>query len=99
MHMCMQVCAEKLQAALAGVEGFVRYLEDVAEVTAAIAPLDRRLVKVTNLYNVAQEFDVPVAEEEMALYRSLFPLFRNLKVQWWSLCVLCRRYYSYHLIL
>lgn len=62
------------------VEDFVRYLADVDGVLSALPDLEARLQVVTNMYNVTQHFEVKVQEEEMALYKSLFPQFRHLKV-------------------
>ncbi len=59
---------------------FVRYIEDVENVISTIQLTDKRMVLVTNMYNVTQQFDVHVPDEEMALYKSLFPQFRHLKV-------------------
>ena len=59
---------------------FIQLLADVSEVEASIPHLESRLTTITNLYNVAQQFEVYVCEEEMALYKSLFTRFRQLKV-------------------
>ncbi len=61
--------------------GFVRYLEDVDNVISTMQPIEKRMVVVTNMYNVMQQFNVQVSDEEMALYKSLFPQFRHLKVR------------------
>lgn len=63
------------------VVGFVCYVQDVENVISAIALIEKRMIVATNMYNVAQQFEVQVADEEMALYKSLFPQFRHLKVQ------------------
>ncbi len=59
---------------------FIQLLADVTEVEAAIPHMENRLTVITNLYNVAQQFEVRVTEEETALYKSLFTRFRILKV-------------------
>ena len=61
-------------------EDFVCYLNSVEEVSAVIPSLERQLQIITHLYNVAQEFAVTVAEEQMALYKAIFPQLRYLKV-------------------
>ena len=61
-------------------EDFVCYLNSVEEVSAMIPSLERQLQIITHLYNVAQEFAVTVAEEQLALYKAIFPQLRYLKV-------------------
>ena len=61
-------------------ESFAQYLDSVEEVKAALPKMEEELLTSTNLYNVAQEFEVSVPGEEMALYKALFPQFRLLKV-------------------
>lgn len=63
------------------VKAFIQFLIDVDAVGAAIPLMERTLRIITNLFNVAQQFDVLVTEEEMALYKSLFPQFRYLEVR------------------
>ena len=62
------------------VHSYIGYLNNVDSVSAAIPLVEKRLLNVTNIYNVAQQFDVEVCLEEMALYKSLFPQLRHLKV-------------------
>ncbi len=57
-------------------------MQDVENVISAIALIEKRMIVATNMYNVAQQFEVQVADEEMALYKSLFPQFRHLKVHY-----------------
>ena len=59
----------------------MRYLLDVEEVVSIVPPAEREMLTITNLYNVAQEYEVSVPEEEMARYKALFPQFRYLKVR------------------
>ena len=69
-------------------DAFIQFLSDVEEVEASIPQMESRLTTITNLYNVAQQFEVHVSEEEMALYKSLFTRFRQLKVSYVArLCV------------
>ena len=75
-----QIAVDKLLGTPTDVESFVHYLGHVEEVTAMIPPAERELLTLTNLYNVAQDFQVPVPDEDMALYKTLFPQFRYLKV-------------------
>ena len=46
-----------------------------------IPSMEKQLQTITHLYNVAQEFAVTVAEEQMALYKAAFPQLRYLKVR------------------
>ena len=62
-------------------EGFVHFLNSVEDVTAMIPSMEKQLQTITHLYNVAQEFAVTVAEEQMALYKAAFPQLRYLKVR------------------
>lgn len=59
---------------------FVEFLDDVDNIEVEIPELEKKMTNITNLYNVAQQFDVHVCETDMALYKSLFPQFRQLKV-------------------
>ncbi len=59
---------------------FIHYLSDVDSVVSSIPQIEKSLLTATNMYNVVQQFDVSVKAEEMALYKSLFPQFRHLKV-------------------
>ena len=70
----------------ADMSAFIQFLSDVTRVEGSVPHMETRLTTITNLYNVAQQFDVRVCEEEMALYKSLFTRFRQLKV-----CLLCMR--------
>ncbi len=62
------------------VVAFVCYVANVENVISAVPLIEKRMIVATNMYNVAQQFEVQVADEEMALYKSLFPQFRHLKV-------------------
>ena len=57
------------------------YLTSVEGASAMIPSLERQLQIITHLYNVAQEFAVTVADEQMALYKAVFPQLRYLKVR------------------
>ena len=76
----MQSCTEKLLSTPTDINSFIQYLSDVDEVSSAIPEMENRLLFITNLHNVAQQFDVVVTKEEIALYKALFPQFRHLKV-------------------
>ena len=43
---------------------------------------------IAKMYAVADEFDVPLPPEELALYRTLLPSFTHLKVSYTGLCCL-----------
>ena len=62
------------------VDNFVDFLANVDKIEAAIPNMEKRLTTITNFYNVAQQFEVSIHDVEMALYKSLFPQFRHLKV-------------------
>jgi len=62
------------------VSAFVQFLADVEVVKGSISAMGRTLKTITSLYNVVQHFNVDVNEQDMALYKSLFPLFRFLEV-------------------
>lgn len=66
----------------ADMDAFIQFLCDVNEVEISIPHMESRLTTITSLYNVAQQFEVHVDEEEMALYKSLFTRFRQLKVRY-----------------
>ena len=59
---------------------FIQYLSDVDSATASVPLIEKGMLTATNMYNVAQQFEVEVRVEEIALYKSLFPQFRHLKV-------------------
>lgn len=65
----------------ADMSAFIQFLSDAKQVESSVPLMETRLTTITNLYNVAQQFEVPVSEEEMALYKSLFTRFRQLKVR------------------
>ena len=71
---------DKMLVTPADMDTFIQFLSDVDEVEKSIPHMESRLTTITNLYNVAQQFEVQVCEEEMALYKSLFTRFRQLKV-------------------
>lgn len=75
-----QTAADKLTVEPSDVEAFVRYLGHVEQVVAMVPGVERELLTLTNLHNVAQDFQITIGEEETALYKGLFPLFRHLKV-------------------
>jgi len=75
----IKVATNRLLNTPTNVEDFVCYLNSVEEVSAMIPSLERQLQIITHLYNVAQEFAVTVAEEQMALYKAIFPQLRYLK--------------------
>ena len=64
----------------ATVETFVLFISDVEEVEEVIPQYEKRLGSITSLYGVAQHFEVPISERDTAVYRSIFPQFRILKV-------------------
>ncbi len=63
----------------ADMDAFIQFLSNVDRVEGSIPQMESRLTTITNLYNVAQQFEVLVSEEEMAQYKSLFTRFRQLK--------------------
>lgn len=75
-----QTATDQLLNTPTDVDSFVRYLDSVEEVATIIPSMEQWLLTLTNLYNVAQEFEVSVPEEQLALYKALFPQFRYLKV-------------------
>ena len=77
----LQRATEQLQTTPTDVESFAQYLDSVEQVKAAVPKMEGEMLTATNLYSVAQEFEVFVPGEEMALYRALFPQFRLLKVR------------------
>lgn len=76
----LQRATEQLRRSPTDVESFALYLDSVEQVKAAMPKMEREMLTATNLYSVAQEFEVLVPGEEMALYKALFPQFRVLKV-------------------
>ena len=64
----------------ADMTAFIQFLADVSRVEETLPLMETRLTTITNLYNVAQQFEVQVNREEMALYKSLFTRLRQLKV-------------------
>ena len=62
------------------IESFVEYLGTVEKVSAEIPTDEAEINLISKLYNVAHEFNVPVSDEDMALYKILFPQLRHLKV-------------------
>ncbi len=75
-----QTATDKLTNEPSDVEAFVQYLSDVEGVAAMIPRVEKELLTLTNLHNVAQDFHIAVRDEELALYKALFPQFRHLKV-------------------
>lgn len=80
--MCVhiQVVAEKLLKTPSDIHTYMLYLNDVDSVTTTIPLFEKRLLKITSMYNIFQQFHVEIASEEMALYKLVFPQFRQLKV-------------------
>ena len=85
LALVLQSQTDKMLVIPKEMSAFIQLLEDVTEVEEAIPLMESRLTGITNLYNVAQHFEVHVAEEETALYKSLFTRFRLLKVS----CCFC----------
>ena len=77
----VQSCTDRLIPCPSDINSFVQYLSDVKEVTSAIPGMEESLLLVTNLHTVAQQFDVMLTKEDIALYKTLFPQFRHLKVR------------------
>lgn len=77
---CMQGGTDKMLITPTDMSAFLQFLSDVDEIEDSLPQMETRLTTITNLYNVAQQFEVYVCEEEMALYKSLFTRFRQLKV-------------------
>ena len=48
--------------------------------------MEKEFGLIAKMYAVADEFDVPLPPEELALYRTLLPSFSHLKV--WKYCLI-----------
>ena len=62
------------------IESFVEYLGTVDKVSAGIPNDETEINFISKLYNVAHEFNVRISDEDLALYKILFPQLRHLKV-------------------
>lgn len=74
------MASDKLAAAPTTIESFVEYLGTVEKVSAEIAKDEAEINLISKLYNVAHEFNVHISDENLALYKILFPQLRHLKV-------------------
>jgi dynein heavy chain len=75
----IKVSVDKLQTLPHNVELFVHYLHDVQNVTESLNDTEEKMTTVSKLYSVAQEFDISVGSEELALYHTIFSQFRHLR--------------------
>eukprot|EP00899_Mesostigma_viride_P007437 jgi/Mesvir1/16695/Mv15092-RA.1 len=69
----------KLTATLDSVEDFVAQMDFVAEVQARQKALEERLVEITHLHEIMEEFEVPLPDLQHAAYQTLNPDFNAFK--------------------
>ncbi len=81
------------------VNAFINFLSEVQLVKAHIPVLGSTLKIITSLYNVAQHFNVHITEQELALYKSLFPLYRYLEVSEAIILLFIYNMYVLHLLI
>lgn len=75
----MKMDSDKLTTVPATIERFVEYLGTVEKVSVEIAKNESEINLISKLYNVAHEFNVHISDEDLALYKILFPQLRHLK--------------------
>ena len=59
---------------------FVQYLSFMTKLLVDLPAMEKEFGLIAKMYAVADEFDVPLPPEELALYRTLLPSFSHLKV-------------------
>ena len=60
---------------------FVQYLSFMTKLLVDLPAMEKEFGLIAKMYAVADEFDVPLPPEELALYRTLLPSFSHLKVR------------------
>lgn len=62
------------------VEAFVEHLIFLSRMANEITSLEKEYNIVTRMYSIARNFEMPISDEELALYQTLMPSFQHLKV-------------------
>ena len=58
----------------------MNYLSFMTKLLVELPGMEKEFGLIAKMYAVADEFDVPLPPEELALYRTLLPSFSHLKV-------------------
>ncbi|KAL5256854.1 hypothetical protein ACHWQZ_G011949 [Mnemiopsis leidyi] len=69
----------RLEKPCKDVSDFVQYLSFMTKLLVDLPAMEKEFGLIAKMYAVADEFDVPLPPEELALYRTLLPSFSHLK--------------------
>ena len=70
---------QRLEKQNKDVSEFVDYLSFMSKLIVDLPGMEKEFGPIDKMYAVADEFDVPLPAEELALYRTLLPSFSHLK--------------------
>lgn len=80
MILFIQGASKKLDQTPASVEEFVEHLSFLGKMTTELPALDKEFLVVTKLFTIADQYNIRIEPEDLALYQTLAPSFQHLKV-------------------
>ena len=76
----MREALKLLDKDAASVEDFFDHLSVLAKINNDLPRLEKEFDTVTQLFKIAQDFNLSIDAESYAFFKSLAPIFQNLKV-------------------